>query len=153
MATVEKQSITPFPIAVIKSSFNQMVTDRLLQGAMQRLSEHGFTDKHTTLVTVPGAVEIPVVAQRLAQTKRYQALIALGAVIRGETSHYDTVCSQVSQGCQRVALDHEIPVIFGILTTDNTAQALARCGGEHGHKGREAVDTALAMVSVLQQLD
>jgi len=152
MSIITAQRIVPFPLAIIKSCFNQKVTALLCQGAQQRLQEKGFTEAQITVVEVPGALEIPIVAQRLAKTQRYQALIALGAVIRGETSHYDTVCQQVSEGCQRVALDHNIPVIFGVLTTDNEAQALARCGGEHGHKGVAAVDTAMAMVSVLQQL-
>ncbi|MGB6976649.1 MAG: 6,7-dimethyl-8-ribityllumazine synthase, partial [Gammaproteobacteria bacterium] len=104
------------------------------------------------VVHVPGAVEIPVTAQQLANTGNYDAIICLGAVIRGETDHYEYVCHQVSDGCQRVALDHHLPVIFGILTTDTVEQALARAGGSHGHKGRESADAALAMVAIMQQL-
>jgi 6,7-dimethyl-8-ribityllumazine synthase len=97
---------------------------------------------------VPGAVEIPFAVQRLAQLNRYDAIIALGAVIRGETTHYDYVCEQVSQGCQRVMLDFDCPVIFGVLTTENEAQALDRVGGNHGHKGKDALDCALQMIAI-----
>src|SRR5262249_4934638 len=102
-------------------------------------------------VWVPGAIEIPIMVQRLAKTTRYEAIIALGAVIRGETTHYDYVCQQVSYGCQRLALDYNLPVIFGVLTTDTEEQALDRVGGQHGHKGRDAVDTAIEMVKVLRK--
>ena len=152
MKLISKQAIASFPIAIIKSCFNQSVTTRLMQGAKQRLVEQHFNEDHITVVEVPGAIEIPLIAQRLAQSKRYLALIALGAVIRGETDHFDYACTQVSHGCQRVSLDYNIPVIFAILTSRNIEQALARCGGIHGHKGSEAVDSAIAMVSILQQL-
>jgi 6,7-dimethyl-8-ribityllumazine synthase len=98
-------------------------------------------------------VEIPLVAQSLAKTGRFAAIICLGAVIRGETGHYDYVCGQVSDGCQRVALDNDLPIIFGVLTTDNEEQALDRVGGRHGHKGREAADTAVTMISLLCQIE
>ncbi len=105
----------------------------------------GFAAANILLVEVPGAVEIPFVANRLAKKRQVRAIVALGAVIRGETTHYDYVCDQVSQGCQRVMLDHDIPVIFGILTTENEEQAWDRLGGNHGHKGKEAVDCAVMM--------
>ncbi|AHE66994.1 6,7-dimethyl-8-ribityllumazine synthase [Legionella oakridgensis ATCC 33761 = DSM 21215] len=104
------------------------------------------------MVEVPGAVEIPLVAQQLAKHKQGKVIIALGAVIRGETTHYDYVCQQVSHGCQQVALQQNIPVIFGVLTTENEAQAWDRLGGNHGHKGMDAADAAITMYSVLQQL-
>lgn len=141
-----------FPVAIIVSRFNKKVTSALLEGALQRLREKGFAEEAITVVHVPGAVEIPLVAQRLAKSQRYSAIITLGAVIRGETSHYDYVCEQVSQGCQRVAMEHDIPVIFGILTTENGAQAMARAGGGHSHKGIESVDCAQEMVALLKQL-
>ncbi len=140
-----------FPIAIIVSQFNQMITTALLAGAMQRLNASGIDAHDITLVEVPGVVEIPLIAKRLAKQKHYGAIIALGAVIRGETTHYDYVCQQVSDGCQRVMLEFETPVIFGILTTENEAQAWDRLGGKHGHKGVDAVDCALAMHSILQQ--
>ena len=140
-----------FPLAIIVSQFNHEITQELLMGAMQHLASIGFDREAITLVEVPGAIEIPLIAKRLAKKSKYAAIIAFGAVIRGETTHYDYVCQQVSEGCQRVALDHEIPVIFGVLTTENEAQAWDRLGGKHGHKGVDAVDCALAMHSILQQ--
>jgi len=143
----------PYNIALVVSRFNEEITQALYAGALARLAELNFADEHITVIWVPGAVEIPLVAQRLACSNAYEAIICLGAVIRGETSHYDYVCDQVSSGCQKVALEHDIPVIFGILTTENDEQALDRAGGKHGNKGRDAVDTALEMVSVLHQID
>jgi 6,7-dimethyl-8-ribityllumazine synthase len=138
-------------VALVVSRFNEEITQALYEGAVARLKELEVADKNITVIWVPGAVEIPLVAQRLAQ-QAYHAIICLGAVIRGETSHYDYVCDQVSQGCQKVTLENDVPVIFGILTTENEAQALDRVGGKHGHKGRDAVDAAMEMISVLEQL-
>ena len=140
-----------FPIAIIVSQFNHEITQALLAGAMQRLTSTGFNPEDITLVEVPGAVEIPLIAKRLAKKNKYAVIIALGAVIRGETTHYDYVCQQVSDGCQRVTLKYETPVIFGVLTTENEEQAWDRLGGKHGHKGIDAVYCALAMHSILQQ--
>lgn len=142
-----------FPIAIVVSQFNQEITQALLKGALDRLNYYGFDSEDITVVEVPGAIEIPLIAQKLADKNQHAAIIALGAVIRGETTHYDYVCQQVSHGCQQVALDCEIPVVFGVLTTENDAQAWDRLGGIHGHKGMDSVDSALSMVSILQQLD
>ena len=150
-ATINESNNT-FPIAIVVSTFNQEITNALKEGALARLIELGFKANDITLVEVPGAVEIPFVAQLLAKKKEVQAIIALGAIIRGETSHYDYVCDQVSQGCQRVMLDFDIPVIFGVLTTEDEAQAWDRLGGNHGHKGRDAADCALMMHSIQHQL-
>lgn len=139
-------------IAIVVSQFNQEITALLLEGALLRLKELGIAEKNIKVVKVPGAVEIPLVAKLLAQSNKYQALICLGAVIRGETSHYDYVCTQVSEGCQRVMMDCELPVIFGVLTTENEEQAKERVGGKHGHKGREAADAALEMLAILKNL-
>lgn len=149
---VISESNNTFPIALVVSTFNQEVTSELKRGALLRLAELGFKANEITIVEVPGAVEIPFVAQLLARKNTVKAVIALGAIIRGETSHYDYVCDQVSQGCQRVMLDFDIPVIFGVLTTENEEQALDRVGGKHGHKGRDAVDCAWMMHSIRQQL-
>ena len=140
-----------FPIAIIVSQFNADITQELLAGALDRLAAHGICQQDITVVEVPGAIEIPIIAKRFAKKNEHAAIIALGAVIRGDTTHYDYVCQQVSDGCQRVALAFEIPVIFGILTTENEAQAWERLGGSHGHKGADAADCALAMQSILQQ--
>lgn len=133
-------------IAIIVSQFNQEVTSKLREGCLAELNRQGVSMTVRDVIEVPGAVELPLVAQRIAQTGRYNAVICLGAVIRGETDHYDFVCQQVSYGCQRVALDHNFPVIFGVLTTENTAQALDRVGGSHGHKGIDAAKAAIAMI-------
>lgn len=142
-----------FPIALVVSRFNAEMTAALREGALARLRERGFSSSQITLVEVPGAVEIPLVVQRLAKRKNYGAILALGVIIRGETGHYDAVCQQVSQGCQRVALDHDVPVIFEVLMTENEQQVWDRLGGKEGHKGAEAVDIACAMYDILQQLN
>lgn len=141
-----------FNIAIVVSRYHQNVTGKLLEGALERLKERGFTDQQITVVWVPGAVEIPITAQRLARTKKYQAVICFGAVIYGETRHFDYVCDQVSQGCQQVALTENIPVIFGVLTTHNLEQAYDRVGGSKGHVGQQSADAAYELVSVLHQL-
>ena len=150
-----KSNITeqkPFPIAIVVSLYNQDVTTQLLQGGLERLKALGFSEDQITVVEVPGAVEIPLIVNQLASQKKYQAIIAYGAVIRGETSHYDYVCQQVSDGCQQVMMTHNLPVIFGVLTTENMDQALDRVGGRFGHKGIEAAEAAVAMVSVTGQV-
>lgn len=138
-------------IAIVLSRFNRIVTDQLLAGAQARFNELVPHDQ-PLVICVPGAVEIPFIAQKLAKTGGYDAIVALGVVIRGETTHYDYVCEQVSAGCQQVMLQYDIPVIFGVLTTENLAQALDRVGGAHGHKGRDAIDAAFHMVSLNRQL-
>jgi 6,7-dimethyl-8-ribityllumazine synthase len=155
MPTIEykENTVKPFPVAIVVSRFNEEITEPLYLGAANRLQELKFSKDLITTAWVPGAIEIPLIAQRLAATKQYKAIICLGCVIRGETSHYDCVCDQVNYGCQRVALTQDIPVIFGLVTTDNEAQAFDRSGGRLGNKGKDAVDTAMEMVSVLQQID
>lgn len=153
MQIIEAQPIkTHFKLAIVISRFNEEVTQALYQGAIQRLNELSFPEQYITVVWVPGAVEIPLTAQRLAKTDAFSAIICLGAVIRGDTNHYDYVCNMVSQGCLEVSLQHDIPTIFQVLTTENEQQAMARAGGEQGNKGRDAVDAAFAMVSVLEQI-
>lgn len=153
MTVIDSQALKqPFPIAIVVSRFNLPITEALHVGAIGRLQELGFADSDVTTVWVPGAVEIPLTVKRLAEQKKYAAIVTLGAVIRGETTHYDYVCDQASQGCQQLALEYDVPVIFGVLTTENMAQAQARTGGGKGHKGRDAVDAACDMVSVLEQL-
>lgn len=138
--------------AIVVSEFNKIITEELLSGALTRLAELNISKPAVKVVSVPGAVEIPLTAQYLANSGKYQAIICLGCVIQGETDHYDYVCQQVSWGCQQVMLSTGLPIIFGILTTQNVEQALARCGGEKGHKGRESVDAAVQMVSLLETL-
>src|SRR5690606_17986785 len=116
--------------AIVVSQFNQSITDKLLEGAVSRLNQLNLNANQITIVNVPGAVEIPLTAKLLAKSEKYDAIICLGAVIRGDTSHYDYVCQQVSQGCQQVMMEFDIPVIFGILTTENEEQAEDRVGGK-----------------------
>ncbi|MSP19826.1 MAG: 6,7-dimethyl-8-ribityllumazine synthase [Bdellovibrionales bacterium] len=139
-------------LAFVVSRFNEEITRKLLEGGLAQAAEKGFSNSDITVVWAPGAVEIPLIAQRLAQRGSYGAIICLGAVIQGETTHYDYVCDIVSQGCAQVSLTFGIPVIFGILTTENEEQALDRCGGKHGHKGKDAVDAAIEMVATLRRL-
>lgn len=138
--------------AIVVSEFNHEVTDKLFEGAYSRLIECGIDKTNITVKKVPGAVEIPLVAQLFAKTNKYKAIICLGAVIRGETDHYDYVCDQVSQGCQKVMLDYNIPVIFGVLTTNDEQQALDRAGGAAGHKGIYAADAAIHMAALAEEL-
>lgn len=139
-------------IAIAVSLFNETITVPLLEGCLARLQELGVDVSSVPVTRVPGAVELPIVAQQYARSGQFDAVICLGAVIRGETSHYDVVCQQVSQGCQQVSLTHNIPVIFGVLTTENSKQALDRVGGSHGHKGRYSADAAVEMVHVMESL-
>lgn len=139
-------------LAVVVSQFNRDVTEKLWQGAKARWLALGMDEELLTKVEVPGAVEIPLMAQELALTKRFAAVICLGAVIQGDTDHYDYVCQQVSYGCQKVALTTRLPIIFGVLTTQTEEQALARAGGSEGNKGQEAVDAALTMIEALRSV-
>lgn len=139
-------------IAIVVSLFNAFITDRLRFGCVQQLLNQGVAEEHLTIVEVPGVVELPLTSKLLAQTKQYDVIIMLGSVIRGDTDHYDYVCQQVSYGCQHVALENGLPVIFGVLTTDNEEQALARVGGLHGHKGVDAADAALTMLDIIKQI-
>lgn len=150
MATIAANNLDFIPkLAVIVSQFNEEITKKLLAGALQRLQELG--NQAETVIWVPGAVEIPLMAQRAARAGQYDAIITLGAVVRGETNHYDYVCQQVSYGCQKVALENNIPIIFGVLTTEDEEQAFARVGGSQGHKGKDAVDCAYSMISLSRQ--
>ena len=139
-------------IGIVLARFNQSVTERLLAGAMEALLHHGVADDAIDVATVPGAFELPLGAQRMAQLGRYDALISLGAVIRGETPHFQFVANEAARGLAEVARRHDFPVAFGVLTTDTIEQALARAGGERGNKGYEAAVTALEMVQVLRVL-
>ena len=141
-----------YRIAVVTSRFNEEVTEALHAGACQRLQERGYQQGDYLDLQVPGAVELPVVAKKLLDVDRVDAVICLGAVIRGETGHYDYVCQMVSQGCAELALTYTKPVIFGVLTTENKAQALARAGGAKGNKGAYAADAALEMCELLTHI-
>jgi 6,7-dimethyl-8-ribityllumazine synthase len=139
-------------IAIVVSTFNQDITENLWQGAMNVLLAEGFSEDQIITVWVPGAIEIPLMVQELLASERFAAAIALGAVIRGETSHYDYVCQQVSFGCQKIALEIGLPVIFGVLTTEDEEQAIARSSDNAQNKGAESAYAALEFLSVLEQV-
>lgn len=138
--------------AVAVGRFNREVTEQLLGGATRTLAARGATEDDVTVVWVPGAFELPLAAARAARSGAFDAVVCLGAVIRGDTPHFDYVADACASGCARVALDTGIPVAFGVLTTDTLQQALDRCGGPEGHKGEEAADTAVEMVDLLRHL-
>lgn len=150
---IETSCKLDFKLAIIVSRFNQPITEKLLYGALRRLAELKVSSNLVKTVWVPGAVEIPLIAKRLAKTKCYQSVVCMGAIIRGETDHYHYVCQQVSLGCQQVALECEIPIIFGILTASTKEQAFARAGGERENKGAEWVDTAIAMIDLMKETE
>jgi len=139
-------------IGVALARFNQSVTDRLLAGALDALGRHGVAHDAIDVAIVPGAFELPLCAQRMAAAGRYDAIICLGAVVRGETPHFEFVAAEAARGIAEVARRQDVPVAFGVLTTDTIEQALARAGGERGNKGFEAAVTALEMVQVLRIL-
>jgi len=138
--------------AIVVSRFNDFISARLAEGAMDALQRHGAGEDQVSLVKVPGAFEIPLVAKRLAESGRYDAIICLGAVIRGATPHFDYVAAEVSKGIAMVALETKIPVTFGVLTTDNLEQAIERAGSKSGNKGWDAAMAAMEMVSLFKQL-
>lgn len=138
--------------AIIASRFNELITRKLLEGAMDCLSRHDVSDESVEIAWTPGAFEIPLVAKRMAESGQYDAVICLGAVIRGATSHYDYVCNEVAKGIAQVSLATGIPVMFGVLTTENLEQALERAGSKAGNKGYDAALGALEMVNLLEQI-
>ncbi len=138
--------------AIIVSRFNSFITERLVEGALDGLLRHGAKDEAITLIRVPGAFEIPVAAKRAAENPEYDAVIALGAVIRGSTPHFDYVAAEVSKGLAHVGLDSAKPVAFGVLTTDTIEQAIERAGTKAGNKGFDAALTVIEMYNVLQAL-
>jgi 6,7-dimethyl-8-ribityllumazine synthase len=140
-------------VAIVAAHFNQIVTEYLLDGARDGLRRHGVADDDVDIARVPGAFEIPLVARRLAETGRYAAVICIGAVIRGETDHYEHVAGAVTSGIARAGLDTGIPVIFGVLTTDTVEQALNRSGLKAGNNGYEAAITAIEMATLLRQIE
>jgi 6,7-dimethyl-8-ribityllumazine synthase len=141
-----------FRFAIVVSRFNDFISARLAEGAIDALKRHGAAEGQISLVKVPGAFEIPLVAKRLAESGRYDAVICLGAVIRGATPHFDYVAAEVSKGIAAVALETKIPVTFGVLTTDNLEQAIERAGSKSGNKGWDAAVAAMEMVNLFKQI-
>ena len=136
---------------IVVSRFNEFITQKLLEGAKDCLDRHGVLEDQTDVAWVPGAFEIPLIASKMAKSKKYDAIICLGAVVRGATSHYDHVCAEVSKGIANVSLAQDIPVIFGVLTTDSLEQAIERAGTKAGNKGFDAAMAAIEMANLCQK--
>ena len=137
---------------IIIARFNEFIGSKLLSGAIDELRRHGISESDIDVVWVPGAFEIPIAAKKCAKSGKYSAIITLGAVIKGSTSHYDYVCAEVSKGVATVGLETEVPVIFGVLTTDNIEQAIERAGTKAGNKGSDAAKSAIEMANLLKQI-
>jgi len=140
-------------IALVAGRFNDFIVERLLEGALDCLRRHGVADKDLTVARVPGAFEIPVAARRLALSRKYDAVVCIGCVIRGETSHYEQVCAEVARGIASVALEAGLPVTFGVLSTESLHQAIERAGAKGGNKGWDAALAAIEMVSLFRNLE
>ena len=138
--------------AVLVARFNHFITDRLVEGCLDTLKRHETKDENIDIIRVPGAFEIPLAAKKLSKKEEYDAVICLGAVIRGDTPHFDYVCAEVSKGVANVSLESEKPVIFGVITTDTIDQALQRSGVKAGNKGSEAALAAIEMVNLMDIL-
>ena len=139
-------------VGIIASRFNEFIVSKLLSGAVDGLVRHGVDEENITATWVPGAYEIPVVASKMAQSGKYDAVICVGTVIRGATSHYDYVCNEVSKGIAQVGLNTGVPVLFGIVTTENIEQAIERAGTKAGNKGYDCALSAIEMVNLMEQL-
>lgn len=139
-------------IAIVAGRFNEIITNKLLGGAVDAFKRHGGEEENIDLAWVPGAFEIPLVAKKLAESKKYDAVICLGAVIRGATPHFDMVANETTKGIAAAGLQTGVPIIFGVLTTDNIEQAVERAGSKAGNKGFEAVTTAIEMVNLMKQI-
>ena len=139
-------------VGIIASRFNEIITNKLLGGAVDGLVRHGVEENNITAAWVPGAFEIPVIAEKMAASKKYDAIICVGAVIRGSTTHYDYVCNEVSKGISQVSMKTGVPVLFGVITTENIEQAIERAGSKAGNKGYDCALSAIEMVNLIKQL-
>ncbi len=145
-------TVTNEKFCIVISRFNEFIGAKLLSGAIDELKRHGVAEDNIDVVWCPGAFEIPLVAKKCAKTSKYNAIITLGAVIKGSTSHYDYVCAEVSKGVASVSLETGVPVIFGVLTTDNIEQAIERAGTKAGNKGSDAAKSAIEMASLMGKI-
>ncbi len=154
MNLLEGKLVAPagMKVAIVASRFNEIIVRKLLDGAVDGLIRHGVKDEDITAVWVPGAFEIPVIADKLASCGKFDAVIAVGAVIRGATSHYDYVCNEVSKGIAQVGLKNGIPVLFGVITTENIEQAIERAGSKAGNKGYDCALSAVEMVNLMKKM-
>ena len=139
-------------IAIVAGRFNEIITNKLLGGAIDAFKRHGGDENNIDLAWVPGSFEIPLVAKKMAESKKYDAVICLGAVIRGATAHFEMVANETTKGIAAASLQTGVPVIFGVLTTDNIEQAVERAGSKAGNKGFEAVTTAIEMINLMKQI-
>ena len=139
-------------VGIVASRFNEIIVNKLLGGAVDGLVRHGVAEENITAAWVPGAFELPVIAKKMAKSGKYDAVICLGAVIRGLTSHYDLVCNEAAKGIAQAGLETEIPVLFGVVTTDNIEQAIARAGSKAGNKGYDCALSAVEMVNLMKQM-
>lgn len=140
-------------VGIVAARFNEFITSKLVGGALDGLKRHDVPEENVDVAWVPGAFEIPLIASKMAKSGKYDAIICLGAVIRGATSHYDYVCSEVSKGVASVSLSSDIPVMFGVLTTDTIEQAIERAGSKAGNKGFECASGAIEMVNLIRELE
>ncbi|MTI84570.1 MAG: 6,7-dimethyl-8-ribityllumazine synthase [Firmicutes bacterium] len=140
-------------VGLVVGRFNEFITSKLLSGALDSLNRHGVTDDNVEIAWVPGAFEVPMVAKKLAQTNKYDAVICLGSVIRGATPHFDYVAAEVSKGIAKVGIDTDVPVIFGIITADTIEQAIERAGTKSGNKGWDAAVTAIEMANLMRVVE
>ena len=140
-------------VGIVAARFNEFITSKLVGGALDGLKRHDVKEEDIDVAWVPGAFEIPLIASKMAKSKKYDAVICVGAVIRGSTGHYDYVCSEVSKGIANVSLNSDIPVMFGVLTTDNIEQAIERAGSKAGNKGYECATGAIEMVNLIRALE
>ena len=151
MKTIEGQlTKTGEKFCIVISRFNEFIGSKLLSGAIDELKRHGVNEDNIDVIWVPGAFEIPIIAKKAAKSGKYNAIITLGAVIKGSTSHYDYVCAEVSKGVASVSLETCVPVIFGVLTTDNIEQAIERAGTKAGNKGSDAAKSAIEMANLVK---
>ena len=139
-------------VGIVAARFNEFIVSKLLGGAIDGLKRHELEEKQIDVAWVPGAFEIPLIASEMAESGRYDAIICLGAVIRGATSHYDYVCNEVSKGIAQVSMQTKVPVMFGVLTTDNIEQAIERAGSKGGNKGFECATGAIEMINLLRKI-
>ena len=139
-------------VALVVSRFNDVITERLLSGAEDCLERHGCAEDNRTVVRVPGAWEIPLATRKLSQSGKFDAIVALGALVRGDTPHFDYLAAEVSKGLGKIALDSEIPVIYGVLTSDTVEQAMDRAGAKSGNKGWDAALSAIEMVNLFRRM-
>lgn len=151
---VEGKLVAPegMKVAIVASRFNEIIVNKLLGGAVDGLVRHGVDKKNITAVWVPGAFEIPLIADKMASSGKYDAVIAVGAVIRGSTTHYDYVCSEVSKGIAQASLKNGVPVMFGVITTENIEQAIERSGSKAGNKGYDCALGAIEMANLIRQI-